>query len=88
MGAFDPLQNCKGLAIEYRNEEFLNGYLQNKHKNADVKTQKVKKTLNIGSIILGQVTDSLIKIKHSKDMTARDMPLIQMSADGLTFLTW
>ena len=37
------------------------------------------------------MADSLIKIKHNKDMTASDMknaviPLIQMCTDGLTFL--
>ena len=42
-------------------------------------------------MILGQVADSLIKIKHSRNMTASDkrnavMPLIQMCTDGLTFL--
>ena len=57
----------------------------------DLKTQKVQKTINKGGIILGQVADSLIKIKHNKDMTASDMknavmPLIQMCTDGLTFL--
>ena len=57
----------------------------------DLKIQKVQKTINKGGIILGQVADSLIKIKHSKDMTASDMknavmPLIQMCTDGLTFL--
>ena len=39
----------------------------------DLKTQKVQKTINKGGIILGQVVDSLIKIKHNKDMTASDM---------------
>ena len=42
-------------------------------------------------MILTQVADNLIKIKHSKDMTAGDiknavMPLIQMRTDGRTFL--
>ena len=53
--------------------------------------RKVQKTINKGDIILGQVADSLIKIKHNKDMTAGGeknavMPLIQMCKDGLTFL--
>ena len=57
----------------------------------DLKTQKVQKTIDKGDIILGQVADSLIKIKLSKDMTAGDMknvviPLLQMCTDGLTFL--
>ena len=48
-------------------------------------------TINKSGIILGQVADNLIKIKHSKDMTAGDMknavmPLIQMCTDGFTFL--
>ena len=64
------------------------GTFRTNTKMGMLKHKRWKKTLNIGSIILGQVADSLIKIKHSKDMTARDMPLIQMSADGLTFLTW
>ena len=91
MGTYDPPQNCQKLAIKYFNEEIWNGHLQNKHRNVDLKTQKVKKTINKGGIILGQVTDSLIKIKPNKDMTASDMgnavmPLIQMFTDGLTFL--
>ena len=57
----------------------------------DLKTQKVQKTINKCGIVLGQVADSLIKIKYNKDMTASDMknvvmPLIQMCTDGLTFL--
>ena len=91
MGTYDPPQNCQKLAIKYCNEEIWNGHLQNKQRNVDLKTQKVQKTINKGGIILGQVADSLIKIKHNKDMTASDMknavmPLIQMCTDGLTFL--
>ena len=91
MGTCDPPQNCQKLAIKYCNEEIWNGHLQNKHRNVDLKTQKVQKTINEGGIILGQVADSLIKTKHSKDMTAGDMKnavmlLIQMCTDGLTFL--
>ena len=91
MGTYDPPQNCQKLAIKYCNEEIWNGHLQNKQRNVDLKTQKVQKTINKGGIILGQVADSLIKIKHSKDMTASDMknavmPLIQMCTNGLTFL--
>ena len=52
----------------------------------------MQKTINKGGIILGQVADNLIKIKHSKDMTAGDMKnavihLIQMCTDGLSFLS-
>ena len=91
MGTYDPPQNCQKLAIKYCNEEIWNGHLQNKQRNVDLKTQKVQKTINKGGIILGQVVDSLIKIKHNKDMTASDMknavmPLIQMFTDELTFL--
>ena len=91
MGTYDPPQNCQKLAIKYCNEEIWNGHFQNKHRNVDLKTQKGQKTINKGGIILGQVADSLIKIKHNKDMTASDMknavmPLIQMCTDGLTFL--
>ena len=32
----------------------------------DLKTQNVQKAINKGEVILGQVTDSLIKIKHVK----------------------
>ena len=39
----------------------------------DLKTQKVQKTINKGGIILREVADTLIKIKHNKDMTASDM---------------
>ena len=79
------------ILIKYCNEEIWNEHLQNKHRNVDLKTQKVQKTINKGGIILGQLADSLIKIKHNKDMTASDMknavmPLIQMCTDGLTFL--
>ena len=85
--------HCQKLAIKYCNEEISNGHLQNKHRNVNLKTQKVQKTINKGGIILGQVADSLIKIKHNKDMTASDMknavmPLIQMWTDGLTFLAY
>ena len=91
MGTYDPPQNCQKLGIKYWNEEIWNEHLQNKHRNVDLKTQKVQKTINKGGIILGQLADSLIKIKHNKDMTASDMkngvmPLIQMCTDGLTFL--
>ena len=44
-----------------------------KNKNVDLKTQKVQKTINKGGIILGQVAYTLIKLKHSKDMTVGDM---------------
>ena len=49
----------------------------------DLKTQKGQKTINKGGMILREVADTLIKIKHNKDMTASDMknavmPLIQM----------
>ena len=82
------------ILIKYCNEEIWNEHLQNKHRNVDLKTQKVQKTINKGGIILGQLADSLIKIKHNKDMTASDMKnavtyaikLIQMCTDGLTFL--
>ena len=33
----------------------------------------MQKTINKGGIILGQVADTWIKLKHSKDMTAGDM---------------
>ena len=50
----------------------------------------MQKTINKGGIILEQVANNLIKIKHSKHMAAGDMknavmPLIQMCTDGLTF---
>ena len=67
--------NCQKLAIKYYNEEISNGHLQNKHRNVNLKTQKVQKAINKGGIILGQVTDSLIKNKHNKDMTASVMKL-------------
>ena len=91
IGIYDPPQNCKCLVVKHCNEEIWNGYLQNKHRNVDLKTQKVQKTVNKGGIILGQVADSLIKIKHDKEMTLEDMkkevlPLIQMCTDDLTFL--
>ena len=73
MGTHDPPQNCQKLAIKYCNKEIWNGWLQNKHRNVDLKTQNVQKTINKGGIILGQVADNLIKIKHSKDMTAGDV---------------
>ena len=72
MGTYDPPQNCQKLAIKYCNEEIWNGHLQNKHRNVDLKTQKVQKTINKGGIILGQVADSLIKIKHNKNMTVSE----------------
>ena len=72
MGTYDPPQNCQKLAIKYCNEEIWNGYLQNKQRNVDLKTQKVQKTINKGGIILGQVADSLIKIKHNKNMTVSE----------------
>ena len=58
----------------------------------NLKTQKVQKNINKGDIILGQVANNLIKIKHSRDMIACDMEnavmrVIQMWTDGLTFLT-
>ena len=92
MGTYHLPQNCQKLAIKYFNEEPWNGHLQNKHRNVDLKTQKVQKTINKGGIILGQVADNLIKIKRSKDMTAGDMKnavihLIQMCTDGLSFLS-
>ena len=91
MGTYDPPQNCQKHAITYCNEEIWNEHLQSKHRNVDLKAQKMQKTINKGSIILGEVADSLIKIKHNKDMTASDMknavmPLIQMCTYGLTFL--
>ena len=39
-------QNCQKLAIKYCNEKIWNGHLQNKHRNVDLKTQKVQKTIN------------------------------------------
>ena len=90
MGTYDPPQNCQKLGFKYCNGEIWNGHLENKNRNVDLKTQKVQKTISNGNIILGQVADSLIKIKHNKDMTASDrkkavMPLIQMCTNGLTF---
>ena len=90
MGTYDPPQNCQKLAIKYCNEEIWNGHLHNKHRNVDLKAQKMQKTINKSSIIL-EVADSLNKIKHNTDMTESDMknavmPLIQMCTDGLTFL--
>ena len=78
MGKNDPPQKCQKLAIKYCNEEIWKGNLQNKHRNVDLKTQKVQKTINKGSIILGQVADNLIKIKHSKDMTAGIIIIIDL----------
>ena len=72
MGTYDPPQSCQKFAIKYCNEEIWNGHFKNKHRNLDLNTQMVQKTINKGGIILGQVTNSLIKIKHSKDMTAVD----------------
>ena len=60
MDTYDPPQNYQKLAIKYCNEEIWNGYLQNKHRNVDLKIQKVQKTINKGGIILVQVADSLI----------------------------
>ena len=65
MSTYDPPKNCQKLAIKYCNEEIWTGHLQNKHRNVDLKTQKVQKTINKAGMILGQVADSLIKIKHS-----------------------
>ena len=71
MGPYDPPQNCQKLAIKYCNKEIWNGHLQNKHRNVDLKTQKVHEKLLIkGGIILGQVADNLIQKKHSKDIKA------------------
>ena len=50
-----------------------NGHPQNKHRNVNLKIQKVQKTINKGGIVLGDVADNLIKIKHGKDMTAGEM---------------
>ena len=49
-----------------------NGHPQNKHRNVNLKIQKVQKTINKGGIVLGDVADNLIKIKCRKDMTASD----------------
>ena len=86
------LKTAKNLQLNI-SEKIWDEHLQSKHRNLDVKTQKTQKTISKGGIILGQVADSLIKIKHSKDMTAGDMknavmPLIQMCTDRLTFCTW
>ena len=90
MGTYDPSHNWQKHVIKYCNEEIWNGHLQNKNRNPDLKTQMMQKTINKGGIILGQVANNLIKIKHSKHMAAGDMknavmPLIQMCTDGLTF---
>ena len=73
MGIYDPPQNCQKLAIKYYNKEIWNGHLQNKHRNVDLNTEKVQKSINKGGITLGPEADSLIKIKYNKDMTAGDM---------------
>ena len=64
MGTHDLPQNCHKLAIKYYSEEIWNRCLQNKCRNVDLKTQQVQETINKGVIILGQVTDKLIKIKQ------------------------
>ena len=57
---FKPTPNCQKIAI--LQEEIWSGHLQNKHRNVDLKTQKMQKTVNKGGTILGQVADNLIKI--------------------------
>ena len=52
MGTYDPPQNCQKLGIKYCSEEIWNEHLQNKHRNVDLKMQKVQKTINKGGIIL------------------------------------
>ena len=73
MGTYDPPQSCQKFVIKYCNEEIWNEHLKNKHRNVDLNTQKVQKTINKGGIILGPEADSLIKIKYNKDMTAGDL---------------
>ena len=48
MGKYDLPQNCQKLAIKYCYEKIWNDHLQNKHRNVDLKTQKVQKTINKG----------------------------------------
>ena len=48
MGKYDLPQNCQKLAIKYCNEKIWNDHLQKKHRNVDLKTQKVQKTINKG----------------------------------------
>ena len=72
-GTYDPPQNWQKLAIKHCNAEIWNEHLQNKHKNVDLKTLKVPKSINKGGIILRQVADNLIKINHRKEMTAGGM---------------
>ena len=55
MGTYDPPQNCQKHAITYCNEEIWNEHLQSKHRNVDLKAQKMQKTINKGSIILGVI---------------------------------
>ena len=45
----------------------------NPDRTVDLKKQKLQRTINKGGIVLGQLEDNLIKIKHNKDMTAGDM---------------
>ena len=45
----------------------------NPDRNVDLKKQKLQRTINKGGIVLGQLEDNLMKIKHNKDMTAGDM---------------
>lgn len=91
MAQYEMPKNCQNIKVKECNDEIWTGFLQTKHRNVDLKTQKVQKTINKGGIILGQLADNLIKLKQNKDVSVSDMkkemvPLIQMCTDGLTFL--
>ena len=71
---------CKTFCIKwFANPKFTNFANQfcftnlNPDRNVDLKKQKLQRTINKGGIVLGQLEDNLIKIKHNKDMTAGDM---------------
>ena len=84
-------ENCSSLVVKKCNKEIWQTHLTTRDTAKDLRFQKIQTAVLKGTIAITQLTSDLVKLKNSREVTAKDIrkliiPVIKTCTEAMTFL--
>ena len=91
MKIFARPKNCSSLVVKKCNKEICQAHLTSRDRVKDLHFQKIQAAVLKGNIAITQATSDLVKLKNSRELTAKDIrkpiiPVIKTCAEAIIFL--
>ena len=91
METYKKTQNCSDLLVTKCNKEIWQERMNSQGRNKNLKVQKTQGVVLKGAFAICEVTNTLINLKNSKDISGKELKLqlsnvIKICAESLNFL--